>query len=68
MKKNIVIVFLISLELFFCVFLCVKSDDKKYEKWLETEAVVVDIDVLDQKNGFRSNQSSYIYVGEVLGL
>ena len=62
MKRILVLVLFLVLELFFCIFLCIKIDDDKYDKWLETDAEIVDIDIHNKKMSFRSTESTSIYI------
>ena len=62
MKRILVLVLFLVLELFFCIFLCIKIDDNKYDKWLETDAEVIDIDIIGKQRPVRSNQSPSTYI------
>ena len=62
MKRILVLVLFLVLEVFFCIFLCIKIDDNKYDKWLETDAEIVDIDIIGKQRPVRSNQSPSTYI------
>ena len=62
MKRILVLVLFLVLEVFFCIFLCIKIDDDKYDKWLETDAEIVDIDIIGKQRPVRSNQSPSTYI------
>ena len=62
MKRILILVLFLVLELFFCIFLCIKIDDNKYDKWLETDAEVIDIDIIGKQRPVRSNQSPSTYI------
>ena len=62
MKRILILVLFLVLEVFFCIFLCIKIDDNKYDKWLETDAEIVDIDIIGKQRPVRSNQSPSTYI------
>ncbi|MBE6842622.1 MAG: hypothetical protein E7510_07310 [Ruminococcus sp.] len=62
MKRILILMLFLVLEVFFCIFLCIKIDDNKYDKWLETDAEIVDIDIIGKQRPVRSNQSPSTYI------
>lgn len=61
MRKKVFFL-IILIEAIICILICLKINNKQYDSWVETDAVVFDIHVNNGGKGFRSNQSTHTYI------
>ncbi len=62
MKKILMPVLLIIIEVVVCVMICIIVDNKSYDEWKETTAVVSRVSYIGNRSGFKNGNSSYIYL------
>ncbi len=62
MKKILMPVLLIIIEVVVCVMICIIADNKSYDEWKETTAVVSRVSFVGNRGGFRSGGTSCIFL------
>lgn len=60
MKTKIIFRIIVVVYLIICITLCVRVNNKKYDKWIETQARITDVSIAGEKRTFRSNGSTIV--------